>query len=145
MAKHRALLMTPAEITRHLEEPFPDTYSHGWTFRIEEMVPMAARVRLPYEARHLRPGGTISGPAMFHLADYSMWVLIMGMTGKDGIASVTSSINMHFLRKPGPVDLIAHARLIKLGRRLAVGDIALYSEGEPEMVALASPTYALPG
>jgi acyl-coenzyme A thioesterase PaaI-like protein len=91
----------------------------------------------------LRPGGTISGPSMFALADVALYVAILAQIGPVGLA-VTTNMNINFLRKPPPRDLIGETRLIKLGKRLAVGEVALYSVGDPEMVAHATGAYSIP-
>ncbi|MEN8893801.1 PaaI family thioesterase [Planktotalea arctica] len=113
-------------------------------FVIEEVIPMQVRVRLPVAERHLRPGGTISGPAMFTLADVSIYLATMAMIGPVTLA-VTTNCSIDFMRKPAAgVDLIATARLLKLGRLLAVGDVMIHSDGMDAPVARASLTYAIP-
>ena len=136
--------MTPDQIVAHFDVVFPDRVALGWTFEIEEMAPFAARVRLPLHPRNVRPGGTISGPAMFHLADYAIWVLIIGMTGKSGVDAVTSNLAMTYLRRPTAGDLVAQARITKLGRRLTMADVEIHLPGQVEMVAHATATYAMP-
>jgi len=101
------------------------------------------RVRRRFNARSLRPGGTISGPTMMALTDFAMYVAILASVGPVPLA-VTTNLNINFLRKPSQRDLIAEAKLIKLGKRLAVGDVAIYSDGEEEMVAHATTTYSIP-
>jgi acyl-coenzyme A thioesterase PaaI-like protein len=100
-------------------------------------------VRLIHHPKHLRPGGTISGPTMFGVCDAALFVAILSEIGPVAHA-VTTSASINFLRKPAPADLIARTRLLKLGKRLAVGEVALYSEGESEMVAHTTATYSLP-
>jgi len=100
-------------------------------------------VRLNYHPDHLRPGGTISGPSMFALCDLALYVAILHEIGRVKLA-VTTSVTINFLRKPEPKDLIGRARLMKLGKRLAVGEVALFSEGSDEMVAHATGTYSIP-
>lgn len=114
-------------------------------FRIVELERGACRVRLPYEARYVRPGGTVSGPAMMSLADFAMYVAVLSAIGPVELA-VTINFSINFLRRPQPADLLAHARLLKLGKRLAVGEVALYSEGEDEAapVAHVTSTYSIP-
>ena len=139
------LVMSAAQIEAQLELVFPDRLAKGWTFRIEHLEPMRARVRLPFEERHLRPGGTIAGPVLFHIADFAFWVLIMAMTGPPGVEAVTTNLSINFLRRPGPSDLIAQARIVKLGRRLVMGDVEISSADAEDMVAHATCTYAMPG
>ncbi len=135
--------MTVSELERFLDDAFPQLQYGGRTYFIEEVGPMTARVRCDYHERHLRPGGTISGPTMMALADYALYVAILAQIGPVSLA-VTTSLTYNFLRKPAPVALIAEARLLKLGRRLAMGEIALFSQGESEIVCHATGTYSIP-
>jgi uncharacterized protein (TIGR00369 family) len=133
--------MTAADIDRFLAEHFPA--ARGWA-AIEELTEERARVRVAYRADYLRPGGTLSGPTLMTLADTAMYYLVLGRIGPV-IHAVTSSLAIHFLRRPAPRDLLAEATLLKLGRRLAVGDVLLRSDGEAAPVAQATVTYAIPG
>ena len=81
---------------------------------------------------------------MFTLADFTIYVALIGTLGYPGIAAVTSNLNINFLRRPAPADLIAHARIIRLGRRLAFAEVELYSDGDPDMIAHATGSYAIP-
>jgi uncharacterized protein (TIGR00369 family) len=128
------------EITAFLEEVFPGAME---AFVIEEVAANAARVRMVFAPHRLRPGGTIAGPALMTLADTSMWVALLAMIGRVPL-SVTSHLDIDFLRKPAPRDVIGHARLLKLGKRLAVGDVLMYSDGEAQPCARSSVTYAIP-
>ena len=110
---------------------------------IEDAWHGGCRVRRTFNSRSLRPGGTISGPTMMGLSDFAMYVAILASIGPVPLA-VTTSLNINFLRKPAQRDLIAEAKLIKLGKRLAVGDVAIYSDGEEDMVAHATSTYSIP-
>jgi len=93
--------------------------------------------------RHGRPGGTVAGPVMMTLADTSAWVVIMSQIGPIVLA-VTTSLHIDFLRKPELTDLMARARILKLGRRLAVVDVELFSRGSTELVAKSQVTYSIP-
>lgn len=135
--------MTISEVETYLDQVFPQLHYGGRTYFIEDVGPLTARMRCDYHERHLRPGGTISGPTMMALADLALYVAILAQIGPVGLA-VTTSLNYNFLRKPGPVALIAEARLLKLGKRLAVGEVALFSQGNSEMVCHATGTYSLP-
>jgi acyl-coenzyme A thioesterase PaaI-like protein len=132
--------LSAAEITEFLEEVFPGTMER---FRIEEVTPMHARVRSPFNQYQLRPGGTISGPTLMTTADTAMWVALLGMIGREPL-SVTSHLSIDFLRKPEPRDVIGFATIHKIGKKLAVGDVLMYSEGEEAPCARASVTYAIP-
>lgn len=101
-------------------------------------------VRMHVDDRHLRPGGTVSGPNMFALADVGIYLAILSRLGPVALA-VTTGASIDFMRKPeSGRDLVAKVRLLKLGRVLAVGDVLIYSDGQTEPVARASMTYSIP-
>jgi uncharacterized protein (TIGR00369 family) len=133
-----------ARIDALIDARFPQIHAGGRSLVIEEVGARDARVRLKHHERHNRPGGTVSGPAMFTLADFAVYVAIIAALGEPGLDAVTTNLNINFLAKPEPRDLIASVRLIRLGRRLAVGEAELMSEGASEMSAHAIATYALP-
>jgi uncharacterized protein (TIGR00369 family) len=133
-----------ARIEALIDARFPQIHSGGRALVIEEVNDTGARLRLNYHERHSRPGGTVSGPAMFTLADVAVYVAIIAALGEVGLDAVTTNMNINFLAKPEPRDLVASVRLIRLGRRLAVGEVQIYSEGMADMVAHAIATYALP-
>lgn len=144
MARAQEPVMSAAQVNAYLQEVFPEMQAGGGLSRVEEVGPMRARVRLSYSDTTLRPGGTISGPAMMGLADHAMYAAVLAHIGKVALA-VTTNLNINFMRKPGPGDLIAEARLLKLGRRLAVGDVTLLGEGESDAPAAhAQVTYSIP-
>jgi uncharacterized protein (TIGR00369 family) len=136
-------VMSVEEIERFLDEVFPQLHHGGRTIVIESVGPMTAQLRLMAHERHLRPGGTISGPAMFTLADVGMYVAILAHIGREALA-VTTNLNINFLRKPPAGDVIVQCRLLKLGKRLAVGEATLFAEGAQEPVAHAVATYSIP-
>lgn len=140
----RKPVFTPAELEAFVAEIFPQIHTGGQIYHIEALRPMGARIRLRYDARLLRPGGTIMGPAMFQLADYGAYVAIMGMAGRDAADAVTSNLNITYLRRAAARDMIAEVSLFKIGRRLAIGEVQMFTEGEPEMVSHAVVTYAMP-
>ena len=127
-----------------IDDRFPQIHSGGRILTIEEIGERSARVRMQRHERSIRPGGTVSGPAMFTLADFSVYVAIIATLGEAGFDAVTTNLNINFLTKPEARDMIATVRLIRLGRRLAVGEAQIYSDGVPDMVAHAIATYALP-
>lgn len=111
---------------------------------VDHVGEMEITVRLPVDERHLRPGGTISGPTMFSLADVTVYLALLAQIGPKALA-VTTNCSIDFMRKPkADANLRAEARLLKLGRALAVGDVLIYSEGEEAPVARASLTYSIP-
>ncbi|MBU2359110.1 MAG: PaaI family thioesterase [Alphaproteobacteria bacterium] len=113
-------------------------------FAIDRLDAQGLRVRLRVADRHLRPGGTVSGPSMFALADVSLYLAILARLGPVALA-VTTNCSIDFMRKPASgADLLCDCRLLKLGRQLAVGDALLYSEGQDQPVARAGLTYAIP-
>lgn len=135
------LKMTIAEITAFVEEVFAQV---SGDFTIEALTEDSMRVRMNVADRHLRPGGTVSGPSMFALADVSAYFMTLARIGPQALA-VTTNCAIDFMRKPSAGrDLIAEVRLLKLGRQLSVTDVLLYSDGSDQPVARASLTYALP-
>lgn len=113
-------------------------------FEVDEVRPGAVTMRLNTSDKHLRPGGTISGPSMFGLVDVAAYVVTLAHIGPKALA-VTTNCSIDFMRKPAAgVPLIAQARLLKLGKQLSVSDVLLFSEGMDEPVARASLTYAIP-
>ena len=102
-----------------------------------------ASVRIPYRADFIRPGGTVAGPVMMALADFTMYAVVLTLISPVELA-VTTNLNINFLRRPQPADLTATGRILKLGKRLAVGDVLLHSEGSSEPVAHATCTYSIP-
>ena len=100
-------------------------------------------MRAAYSEDFLRPGGTVSGPVMMTLADAAVYALVLSRIGPVELA-VTTNLNINFLRKPLPGDVLARASLLKLGKRLAVCEVALYSDGDEDMIAHATATYSIP-
>lgn len=141
MSSPRTLKLDAAGIEAFLAEHFPG--AHGWAARLEEVTTDRVVLRVPYEDRYLRPGGTISGPTLMTLADTAAYFLVLANVGPV-ILAVTSNLNIHFLRRPAPADVLGEATLLKLGRRLAVIDVRMFSDGEPDPVAHATVTYAIP-
>ncbi|MEJ6710339.1 MAG: PaaI family thioesterase [Amylibacter sp.] len=135
-----ALKMTIDELNTFMEEAFPQVKDD---FVIEGLHDTEITVRLKVTDKHLRPGGTVSGPSMFGLADVCFYLIILGNIGPKAL-TVTTNCSIDFMRKPAPKDMIAKARLLKLGKALAVGDVLLYSEGTVKPVAHANVTYSIP-
>ena len=136
-----AVVMDKAALEAFLVSEFPQVSDDYSIERVEEM---ALSVRLRVSDRHLRPGGTISGPSMFALADVSVYLAILAMIGPEALA-VTTNCSIDFMRKPAAnTDLIAKTRLLKLGKLLSICDVLVYSEGLDDPVARASLTYAIP-
>jgi uncharacterized protein (TIGR00369 family) len=127
-----------------IDARFPQIHSGRRKFVVEEVAFRSARVRMTADPRNIRPGGTIAGPAMFTLADFSIYVAVIATLGEAGFEAVTSNLNINFLARPEATDMTAVVKLLRLGRRLAVGEAELYSEGVTDMVAHATATYALP-
>ena len=134
-------VMTTDELQRFLQTEFPQI--DHLDVRVEEIGERYARLRIPVDEAHLRPGGTVSGPTMMTLADTAIYVAILGMIVPVALA-VTTSLSINFLRKPEARDLIAETRLLKLGKRLAVGEVHLFSEGVEDPVAQVTATYSIP-
>lgn len=131
------------EIAKLLHEVFPQAFYPGSGLSLERVNYGDVRVRRAFHEDHLRPGGTISGPTMMELADFAMYVAVFSAIGAQPLA-VTTNLTINFLRKPAQADLIADAKLMKVGKRLAVGEVAIYSAGADQPVAHVTATYSIP-
>jgi uncharacterized protein (TIGR00369 family) len=131
------------QIAKLLHEEFPQAFYEGCGLTLERVEYASIRVRRAFHEDYLRPGGTISGPTMMELADFAMYVAIFSAIGPQPLA-VTTNLNINFLRKPAQADLVADAKLLKVGKRLAVGEVTIYSDGSPEPVAHVTSTYSIP-
>jgi uncharacterized protein (TIGR00369 family) len=139
----RAPAMTAEAIEDLLRREFPQAFYEGCGLSLERVHYADVRVRRAYHEDHLRPGGTISGPTMMELADFAMYVAVFSAIGPQPLA-VTINLSINFLRKPAPTDLLADAKLLKVGKRLVVGEVAIYSDGMDEPVAHVTSTYSVP-
>lgn len=135
------LKLNAVELDEFLKSVFPQI--DDYHFKTEHADEQSLRMRMQYHDLQLRPGGTISGPTLMTLADTAMYLLVIAHIGPVPLA-VTTNLNINFLRKPAPKDVIAEAKMLKLGARLAVGEVALFSEGEDAPVAHATLTYSIP-
>jgi len=132
-----------AALDRFLSAEFSQAYHPKSGLMIEEVWQGGAKVRQRYRGGLIRPGGTISGPTMMALADFAMYCAVLASVGPVPLA-VTVNLNINFLRLPAKRDLLAEARLFKLGKRLAVGEVTICSEGSEEPVAHVTATYSIP-
>lgn len=131
--------MDQAALTRFLRAEFPQS-----TVSIEAVSASGVAVRQVVGFEHLRPGGTVSGPALMAVADVALYVSILAIMGPVALA-VTTSLTINFLRKPaGDTDILGECRLLKVGKRLVVGEVTLYSDGSRLPVAHVTGTYAIP-
>ncbi|MEQ9544538.1 MAG: PaaI family thioesterase [Marinobacter sp.] len=132
-------MVSKEELTEFFKNDFPQA-----DFVIERVGEKSATLRKKIDHRHLRPGGTVSGPLLMEMADAALYVAILGEIGLVALA-VTTNLNINFLRKPSSdKDILAECTLIKVGKSLAIGEVSLYSDGLPEPVAHAVGTYAIP-
>lgn len=136
-------VLSHADMENFLRTEFPQVFNGTTGLSIEEVWHGGARVRQSYREAFIRPGGTISGPTMMALADFAMYVAVLAAIGPVPLA-VTTHLSINFLRRPAAADLVAEAKLMKLGKRLAVGEVAIRSAGGVELVAHATSTYSIP-
>lgn len=136
--------LTPGEVHDLIDRHFPDAHGQLGPFEIVSCGNGEAVVRLVFEARFARPGGTISGPTMFQLADMTSYVAILAVLGEVAIDAVTTTLTINFLARPGPEDLVCDVTTLRRGRRQVVCDARIYSAGARTLVAQASCIYALP-
>ena len=131
--------MAAEEIQKFLQSKFPEN-----PMAVESCANRRARLRLDVDHTHLIPGRTVSGPTMMLLADTAVFAAILSTIGAVVLA-VTTNLNIIFLRKPEPHrDLFGDSWLMKVGQRLIVGEVIIYSEDDPEPVAHATCTYSIP-
>jgi uncharacterized protein (TIGR00369 family) len=135
--------MSVPELERFLSAEFPQAFHEHSGLAIEEVWHGGGRVRQAFQPQFIRPGGTISGPTMMALADFAMYVGVLASIGPVPLA-VTTNLNINFLRKPATGDLVAECRMLKLGKRLAVGEVVIRSEGMQDPVAHVTSTYSIP-
>lgn len=129
------------ELEAYMAEIFPQVAED---FAIDALSMDGITMRLKVAERHLRPGGTVSGPSMFALADVTVYALVLSRLGAKALA-VTTNSSLDFMRKPeAGCDIIAKGQLLKLGRSLAVGDVHMFSQGSDKMVARSTMTYSIP-
>ncbi len=132
--------LSAADITQIIRQGVP---AAGDRFEVESIDGGQARCRMRYDHTQLRPGGTLSGPTIMALADAAMYAVIMARLGRVEMA-VTQNLNINFLSKPAPADLIAIAEPLRMGKRSVVLDVKLFSEGSDMLVAHVTGIYALP-
>lgn len=136
-----AVVMDAQELTDFMRQVFKQVADD---FVVDHVSDGKITMRLITQNKHLRPGGTVSGPSMFALADVAAYLVTLAMIGPEALA-VTTNCSIDFMRKPAAgVPLVAQARLLKLGKQLSVTDVLLFSEGMEKPVARASLTYAIP-
>lgn len=134
-------VLSAQELTEYVYEVFSQSAVYDWS--VEGLSPGEIHVLMKTGDKDIRPGGTVSGPTMFALADISAYLLILGHIGKVALA-VTTNLNINFLAKPEPGNLLAHGKLLKLGKRLAVCEIWITSADSETLVAHATSTYSIP-
>lgn len=135
------MLITADEFIALVEDGLPQTAEAG--LRVERWTPGDVRLVMPIDHRHGRPGGTVSGPTLFALADLALYGAVLSRIGPVELA-VTTSMTINFLHRPSLTDLAADARLLKLGKRLAYGEVSLYSIGRDDPIAHVTGTYSIP-
>jgi len=135
--------ITPQDVNELIESELPWAAEMGLV--VERIGAGTARVLLPYKPLFVRPGGTVAGPMLMGLADFAVYVAVLSVIGRVELA-VTTSLNCNFLRRPKPKDIIGEARMLKVGRRLAYGEVSIFTAGEEGdgPVAHVTATYSIP-
>lgn len=135
--------ITPQDVNELIESELPWAAEMGLV--VERIGAGTARVLLPYKPLFVRPGGTVAGPLLMGLADFAVYVAVLSVIGRVELA-VTTSLNCNFLRRPKPKDIIGEARMLKVGRRLAYGEVSIFTVGEEGdgPVAHVTATYSIP-
>ena len=135
--------MTAEEVSAFLDHCFPQMHADGRLYRLLSVAPGEAVLRFAPNERHLRPGATVSGPALFALADYASYAAVLAHIGPVALA-VTTSLNITFMRRAALGILLGTARILKLGRSLAVIEVGVAAEGDKDLVAHAVATFSIP-
>jgi uncharacterized protein (TIGR00369 family) len=118
-------------------------WAHEIGMRADSIGAGEAVLRLPFGGKMVRPGGTVAGPFMMALADAAMYAVVLSVIGEVQLA-VTTSLNINFLHRPSPADLLAEGKVLKAGKRLVVCDVTVHSEGHDAPVAHVTGTYSIP-
>ena len=139
--------MTPVleadELQDYIAEVYPEILEQYPGYHVVEVAPGLTRVRMDTDHRHIRAGGTISGPTLFSLADMSGYACVLSHIGREALA-VTTNLNINFMRKAEPGRLVAEGRILKLGKLLMTYDCTITSAVSPGIIAHATGTYAIP-
>lgn len=136
-------VMTPDELNTYIAEVYPQIMDQFPGYAVETIVPGRVVVRMQTNETHLRAGNTVSGPTLFSLADMGGYACVLSHIGREALA-VTTNLNINFMRKAEVGVLIADSRILKLGKRLMVYDVAICVEGSDDVIAHATGTYAIP-
>ncbi len=139
--------MTPvlnaAETMAYIQQEYPQIFETYPGFEIASVEPGIATVRMDTDERHIRAGGTVSGPTLFALADMGGYACVLSHAGREALA-VTTNLNLNFMRKASPGPIVAACRILKHGKRLMVFDCTITSEVSDGIIAHATGTYAIP-
>ncbi|MDN5928536.1 MAG: PaaI family thioesterase [Hyphomicrobiales bacterium] len=143
MTKKPTPVMTADEVNALIGRVFPQLNRDRADYLVTEVFPGGCTIRLNAAYEHLRPGDTVSGVALFALADLGGYACVLSHAGPDAL-SVTTNISINFMRKAGPGPVDGHCRILKLGRSLMVYDIEMTAGPDGEIVAHATGTYSIP-
>lgn len=141
MSTENALRLTAAEVEAAIRRGLPSAEHSG--LRVEEVREGYARVRFPFKSWMLRPGNVVSGPTLFTAADSAMYALVLAHIGP-AMMAVTANLSINFLYPAAAGDVVAEAKLLRMGQRLAVMEVAIYTADDATMVAHATGSYAIP-
>lgn len=136
-------VLTVEQINQFLDTEFPEVHSQGRIFEVVNVASGTASLRFTPNNTHLRPGGTVNGPAMFALADVAAYVTLLAHIGPV-VGAVTASMNINFLHRPEPVPLDGVGRILKIGRQLSVIEVSIERVDNRELIAFATATFSAP-
>lgn len=136
-------VLTAEQINTFLDTEFPEVHSQGRVFDVVNVASGTATLRFTPNTTHLRPGGTINGPAMFALADVCAYITLLAHIGPV-VGAVTSSMNINFLHRPEPVPLDGVGRILKIGKQLSVIEISIERTDTRDLIAFATATFSVP-
>lgn len=136
-------ILTSEDLNDFLDREFPQIHAAGRVLKVVDVGPATATLRFTPNDTHIRPGGTVSGPAMFLLADVAAWIALLAHIGPQA-GAVTSNLNISFLHRPDPVPLDGIGRILKIGKLLSVVEVAIERVDNRQLIAHATATYAIP-
>jgi uncharacterized protein (TIGR00369 family) len=143
MTKKPTPVMAADEVNDLIGQVFPQLNKERTDYEVTDVFPGGCTIRLNATYEHLRPGDTVSGVALFALADLGGYACVLSHAGPDAL-SVTTNISINFMRKAGPGPVDGRCRILKLGRNLMVYDIEMVAGADREIIAHATGTYSIP-
>jgi uncharacterized protein (TIGR00369 family) len=137
------IALSAQQLNDFISEVYPQMMDQFPGYECTLVEPGHVIVQMTTDGRHIRAGGTISGPTLFALADMGGYACVLSHVGREALA-VTTNLNINFMRKAEPGLLLADCRILKLGKRLMVFEASIVTNKSSAVIAHATGTYAIP-